>query len=92
MAVHKTTVYIPNDLKAALGRAAILSRRSEAELIREGIRQVTAEYAAPEPRLPLFESGDPSLSTRTDELLESFGEACSGRPRAEPYALPPASR
>jgi Ribbon-helix-helix protein, copG family len=74
MANQKTTVYLPDDLKSALERAAILSRRSEADLIREGVRRVTSEYSAPEPRLPLFESGDPSLSDRVDELLAGFGE------------------
>ncbi|HEX8917762.1 MAG TPA: CopG family transcriptional regulator [Chloroflexota bacterium] len=70
----KTTVYLSEDLKAALERAATVSRRSEADLIREGIRRVTEEYSAPEPRLPLFASGDPMLSERVDELLAGFGE------------------
>lgn len=73
MAQHKTTIYLPRDLKAALERAAATSRRSEADLIREGIRRVTDEYAEPEPILPLFASGDPTISERVDELLEGFG-------------------
>ncbi len=73
MASHKTTVYVPDDLRVALKRAAVVSRRSEAELIREGIRRVIDEYAEPEPILPLFASGDPTLSQRVDELLDGFG-------------------
>ena len=41
-AVEKTTVYLPEELKAALGRAARASGRSEADLIREGIGLVAS--------------------------------------------------
>jgi predicted transcriptional regulator len=53
MAMQKTTVYIPDELKAALERTARATRRSEAELIREGIRLVTEEHSSPLPTLPL---------------------------------------
>jgi predicted DNA-binding protein len=33
--MKKTTVYLPEDLKSALGRVAAQKGRSEAELIRE---------------------------------------------------------
>jgi hypothetical protein len=42
-------------------------------LIREGV-ELAIERALPEPRLPLFESGQPDLSERVDELLAGFGE------------------
>jgi hypothetical protein len=71
--MRKTTVYLPDDLKAGLARAAAASGRSEAELIREGV-SVVIERATPKPRLPLFDSGDPMFAHRADELLEGFGE------------------
>lgn len=70
--MRKTTVYLPDSLKAQLGRAAAASGRSEADLIREGIEMVSAAPAAP--RLPLFASGDPELAERVDDHLGGFGE------------------
>lgn len=72
--MDKTTVYLPPELKRALRRAARSSGRSEAELIREGIGLVTGTHRIAEPRLPLFESGQPDLAERADELLHGFGE------------------
>ena len=71
--MRKTTVYLSDDLKAALQRAARTSDRSEADLIREGIRLVSEQRGAP-PRLPLFESGVPVLAERVDDHLTGFGE------------------
>jgi Arc/MetJ-type ribon-helix-helix transcriptional regulator len=67
--MRRTTVHLPDDLKAALQRTAAGQGRTEAELIREGVRLVTERYATPTPRLPLFDSGDPSLSATVDEAL-----------------------
>ena len=72
--MEKTTVYLPDDLKRALRRAARARGRSEAELIREGIGLVTGAHRIAEPRLPLFESGQPDLAERVDEALRGFGE------------------
>ena len=72
--MEKTTVYLTDDLKAALRRAARSTGRSEAELIRQGIGLVTGTHRVAEPRLPLFESGNPDLAERVDELLDGFGE------------------
>jgi len=72
--MEKSTVYLPDDLKRALRRAARSSGRSEAELIREGIGLVIGTHRIAEPRLPLFESGVPDLAERADELLDGFGE------------------
>ncbi len=69
----RTTVYLTEELKQALERVARAQQRSEAQLIREGVRQVLEQYA-PAPRIPLFDSGDPDLAERADELLEGFGE------------------
>jgi Arc/MetJ-type ribon-helix-helix transcriptional regulator len=72
--MRKTTVYLPDDLKAELGRAAKRSGVSEAELIREGIRLVSTQSSKPLPRVPLFKSGTPDLAERVDEHLAGFGE------------------
>jgi len=72
--VRKTTVYVPEPLKAQLARAAAESGRSEADLIREGIELVSARVGGVEPRLPLFASGQPDLAERVDEHLAGFGE------------------
>lgn len=72
--MEKTTVYLPDDLKRALRRAARSAGRSEAELIREGIGLVTGTHRVAEPRLPLFASEQPELAERVDEMLRGFGE------------------
>ncbi len=73
--MKKTTVYLPDDLKAALERAAVAQGRSEAELIRQAVRELTRELEPPKPRLPLFGGGDPTLAERVDEeLAKGFGE------------------
>ena len=72
--MDKTTVYLPDDLKEALRRAARSTGRSEADLIREGIGLVTGTHRIAEPRLPLFESGQPDLADHVDDLLVGFGE------------------
>lgn len=72
--MQKTTVYFPDELKEALARASRVSGRSEAELVRDGVRIVTQQYASPEPILPLFSSGDPHLAEQVDEALVGFGE------------------
>jgi hypothetical protein len=73
--MQKTTVYIPEDVKQALSRVAAARGVSEAELIREALRLLTAEATPPKPRLPLFKSGKPGLAERVDEALEGFGES-----------------
>jgi hypothetical protein len=72
--MEKTTVYLPDDLKRALRRAARASGRSEADLIREGIGLVSGAHRIAEPRLPLFESGQPDLAEGVDEALSGFGD------------------
>jgi Arc/MetJ-type ribon-helix-helix transcriptional regulator len=73
--MRKTTVYLPDELSAALKRAAAESGRSESELIREGIATVVEATQAPRPRIPLFAPRDGTLAERADELLaEGFGK------------------
>jgi hypothetical protein len=72
--MKKTTVYLSAELKAALERAAAAQGRSEADLIREAVRNLTQTLEPPRPKLPLFHSGDPTLAERVDEALEGFGQ------------------
>ena len=71
--MKKTTVYLPDDLKAALERAAAEKGKSEAELIRKAVEELVRGLERPRPRLPLFSSGDPTLAERVDEELRGFG-------------------
>ncbi|MBA2693771.1 MAG: CopG family transcriptional regulator [Rubrobacter sp.] len=72
--MKKTTVYLPEDLKSSLGRIAKDRGLSEAELIREAVRELVNGAEPPRPRLPLFSSGDPTWAERVDEELAGFGE------------------
>jgi plasmid stability protein len=72
--MRRTTVYLPDDLKAALTRTAERWGSSEAEVIRSALAAATVEQAWPRPHLPLFDSGDPTLAERVDdELAAGFG-------------------
>lgn len=73
--MQKTTVYLPDELKAALEHTAAETRRMESELIREGIQLVLAQRQSPPPRSGIFHGGDPSLSEHVDELLAGFGRS-----------------
>lgn len=73
--MKRTTVYLPDDLKAALERTAPAQGRSEAEVVRSAVAAATAEQAHPRPRVPLSSSGDATLAERVDEeLAAGFGE------------------
>jgi hypothetical protein len=72
--MEKTTVYLTAGQKRALARVAKASGRSEADLIRDGIETVTSRHRTAEPTLPLFESGQPDLAQRVEDLLDGFGE------------------
>jgi muconolactone delta-isomerase len=70
----KTTVYIPDDLKRELKRVADEQGRSEADIIREGIRLAVERRTPPLPTFGIFDCGDPNLLDRIDELMEGFGK------------------
>jgi hypothetical protein len=69
----KTTVYLPDDLKKALKRAARERGRSEADLLREAVTRLTAEAEAPIPTLPLFRGTGLPIADDVDRALEGFG-------------------
>lgn len=70
--MEKTTVYLPPELKEAVKRAAGSRQVSEAEVIRDSIRQAVGR-TRPSPTGGLFSSGDP-IARQADELLAGFGE------------------
>lgn len=73
--MKRTTIYLPEELKAALERTAADQGRSEADVVRSAVAAATAEHAYPRPKLPLFSSGDRTLAERVDEeLAAGFGE------------------
>ena len=73
--VHKTTVYLPADLKTSLRSMARDTGISEAELIRQAVGEKVLGYPRPRPRVPLTGHGlgDPEAAHRVDELLAGFG-------------------
>lgn len=73
-AMRKTTLYLPDELKAELQQAALETGRTEAEIIRDGIRLILAQLPPPSPTIPLFTSDDPHFAERVDEYLVGFGE------------------
>jgi len=72
--MQKTTLYVPKELKAALSRVAAARGCSEAQLIREALRDLASRATPPSPQLPLFRSGKPRLAERIDKALAGFGE------------------
>jgi hypothetical protein len=72
--MHKTTLYLPDELKAAVQRLAAETGRTEAAIIREGIELAILRHTPPPPTIPIFVSDDPHLAERVDEHLAGFGE------------------
>ncbi len=73
--MRRTTIYLPDEMKSALERTAAAQGKTEAEVVRSALAAATGEEAHPRPRVPLFDSGDPTLAERVDEeLVAGFGE------------------
>ena len=73
--MKRTTIYRPDELKAALEPTAAAEGKSEAEVVRAALAAATAGHAHPQPRLPLFRGADPTLAERVDEeLARGFGQ------------------
>jgi hypothetical protein len=70
----KTTVYLPDALKAALERLAKETGRSEAELIREGVRLAVERRTVPMPTISIPVSDDPHFAECADDHLAGFGQ------------------
>lgn len=70
--MDKTTIYLPTDLKSAIKRVARQRGVSEAEVIRDSIRDAVGDDR-PRPRGGLFASRAP-VAREADEHLPGFGE------------------
>ena len=70
--MNRTTVYLPDDLKTAIGREAVRRGVSEAEVIRLAVRQLTGDRKRPR-RGGVFRGGQ-SIAEHVDEHLEGFGQ------------------
>ena len=64
---RKTTVYFPDELKAAIERAAARRQLSEAEVIRQAVADA---LRTPRPKAGLL-AAEP-FAERTEELLADF--------------------
>jgi hypothetical protein len=73
--MKKTTVYLPDDLKAAVKFKARSQKRSEADVIRDAIaKDVMPPRRRPTIPLPGFELPDPTMAQHIDDFLDGFGE------------------
>lgn len=72
--MKQTTIYLPDDLKERLERAATEARCSEAALVREALVEALARREA-RPTTPLFTEGwgDPEIAENVDEHLARTG-------------------
>ncbi|GAA3686793.1 hypothetical protein GCM10022224_059670 [Nonomuraea antimicrobica] len=75
--VPEVSLYLPEDIKHRVAEAARAHGMSEDAYMREAIRRALSEEIVgerPRPRLPLFDSGDPTMAERVDDILaEGFG-------------------
>jgi hypothetical protein len=70
----KTTVYLSDEVKAALGREAVRANTSEAELIRTAVSRLLGLTTRPRPRFGRYE-GEPLTIDQMDRALaDGFGE------------------
>ena len=73
--VVRTTIYLPEDLKAALEVRASAEGRTESDLIREALAEKLrgSGRTARQMRFGLFDSGTSTTSTDVDEVLAATG-------------------
>jgi hypothetical protein len=72
--VNKTTVYLPDDLRAAVKREAARRNVTEAEVIRDALRS-SLPMARPRPRGGFItEDLGGSIAENIEEWMKGFGE------------------
>jgi hypothetical protein len=75
MAMVKTSVYLPDELKDRLAQAAEVSGESEATIIRSALEQWLASMLRPRSTmLGSLDFGDPDFAENVDKYLVGFGE------------------
>lgn len=73
--VVKTTVYLPEDLKLALGRVAASRGESEAEVIRIALQSLVDAEPRPRPRGGIIKGGSiTDIASNVDEYLKGDAE------------------
>jgi ribbon-helix-helix CopG family protein len=79
--MHKTTLYLDDDLRRAITRLARKEGRSEAEVIREALRQRVFPKAVVRPRsIGSGRSGDPELASNDERILRTLIQRRRRRP------------
>jgi Arc/MetJ-type ribon-helix-helix transcriptional regulator len=76
--VKRTTIYLPDELKAQLEATARAEGRTEADVIREALADALTQRMSRRPRLPLTEpTGEQTnWAEQVDELLDAgFGRS-----------------
>lgn len=68
--MHRTTIYLPEEMKARVAEMARIREITEAEFIRTAIEKALER---PRPRGGLFDSGMPDLASRDEYYLEKWG-------------------
>ncbi|MFT4164404.1 MAG: CopG family transcriptional regulator [Microlunatus sp.] len=73
--VVRTTIYLPDDLKAALEARAEADGRTESEIIREALAEKLngPGRTASQMQFGLFDSGTSTTSTDVDDVLATTG-------------------
>jgi len=73
--VVRTTIYLPDDLKAALEARAEADGRTESDIIREALAEKLhgPGKTARQMRFGLFDSGTSTTSTDVDDILAASG-------------------
>lgn len=71
----RTTIYLPDDLKAALEARAGADGRTESDIIREALAEKLRGpgKTAQAMRFGLFDSGTSTTSTEVDDVLATTG-------------------
>lgn len=73
--MKKTTLYLPDDLKTKVEKAAKQQKLSEATVIRDAIAAAVGGVEVPKPRpLEGVKLSEQNVSERVDELMEGYGE------------------
>ncbi len=73
--MHKTTLYLDDEIYEQIRRRAESSGKTQASIIREALASFLAASAPRPSSIGLGDSGQGDLSERVEELLEGMGEA-----------------
>ena len=71
--MHKTTLYLEDEVRERIARVAKETGRSQAEVIRDALRAFFMRRK--KPRSIGLGKGGPDLSDRAEDLLDGFGES-----------------